>query len=82
PDIADIRSPVPAPEPEKVTGLPPENHVGVYTNGGRVLVGHAVRGSQTLASRFGSHHAKLGKVGGRDAWIGKSLAEIRGSDNG
>jgi hypothetical protein len=76
PDIANIRSPVPASEPEKVTGLPPEGHVGVYVHKGRTLVGHVVRGSPAIAARFGSHFAKLGKVAGRPAWIGETLAEV------
>jgi hypothetical protein len=72
----DIRSAVPPRAPEKATGLPPEGHVGVYVHKGRTLVGHVVRGSQATAARFGSHFATLGKVAGRDAWIGETLAEV------
>jgi hypothetical protein len=62
--------------PKKVRpGTPPANHVGFYVHGGRTLVGHAVKGSQVQAARFGAHFAKLGRVANRPAWIGKTLAE-------
>jgi hypothetical protein len=63
--------------PKKVRpGTPPDGHVGIYVHGGKTLVGHAVRGSQVQAARFGSHFAKLTKVAGRPAWVGQTLAEI------
>jgi hypothetical protein len=57
-------------------GTPPSGRLGVYVRGGSVLVGHVgPKATAVTAQRFGSHRAKLGKVSGRPAWLGMSLAE-------
>lgn len=69
------RSIPPEVQEQETVGDP--NKLGVYVHGGKTLVGRVGRKATAVtAARFGSHFAELKKVGGRDAWVGQTLAEL------
>jgi hypothetical protein len=71
-----------APAPFKPTkaikpGVIAPNRIGVYDGKGRLRGQVGPRATAVTASRFtGQRGMKLGKVNGRDAWIGPTLAEV------
>jgi hypothetical protein len=74
-NTADAPQPIKT-KPKEAPGTIPANKVGVYDAKRRLRAQVGRLATSATVARFVGHGAKLGKVAGRDAWIGPTLADV------